>query len=247
MIGSLSRLYPFRLKHALPAPVSKLIPVPSEAYRVWDSCIPVENSPNDPPLTENDISEGHVECLRKAIAGHLHAQGGTRFIDKNTRNTRRIPYLNAAFPDAHFVHIVRDPRAVVVSFLRVDWWKDLEAWCCGNLSPAQWEAQGRDPVELAATIWKEETECALNSQSLLGDRYMRVRYEDFVADHKSQVARILEYAGVSWNPAFARIVEAYTIRKNTNKQFESRLSNDQQSMVKTIAAPTLRRMGIAYW
>ena len=99
MIGALSRLYPFRLKYALPAPVSKLIPVPSEAYRVWDSCIPVENSPNDPPLTENDISEGQVECLRKAITGHLHAQGATRFIDKNTRNTRRIPYLNAAFPD----------------------------------------------------------------------------------------------------------------------------------------------------
>jgi hypothetical protein len=246
-IGLFSRLYPLRLKYSIPPPFSKLIPVPSEAYEIWDHCIPVDNSPNDPPLLEKDICNEHVECLQKTIIGHLRAQGASRFVDKNTRNTRRIAYLNRIFPDARFIHIVRDPRAVVVSFLKVNWWNELQVWCCENSTPAQWVSQGRDPVELAAIIWKEETQCALRAQALLGHRYMRVCYEDFVDDHRKESLRIVEHAGLTWDARFERIVNSYKIVKNTNRKYRNQLSNAQLSLIKDITAPTLQQMGLTYW
>ena len=43
--------------------------------------------------------------------------GRSRFVDKTLLNCFRVRLLNAIFPDAKFVHIIRDGRAVAFSIL----------------------------------------------------------------------------------------------------------------------------------
>ncbi len=67
---------------------------------------------------------------RAALQRHQHAQRPAdappfRYVSKNPRFSQRIPLLVEAFPDASFVHLVRDPRETVASRLSM-----LDAiWC----------------------------------------------------------------------------------------------------------------------
>lgn len=48
------------------------------------------------------------------------------FIEKNVRNSLRIPYVRKVFPDARFIHIIREPRDVVTSLMKR--WKNPIDW-----------------------------------------------------------------------------------------------------------------------
>ena len=47
--------------------------------------------------------------------------GGYRFAEKNPENSFLVPFLAAEFPDAQFVHIVRDGRDATVSHAEQPW------------------------------------------------------------------------------------------------------------------------------
>ncbi len=67
----------------------------------------------------------------------------------------RLGYLHEIFPDAKFIHVVRDGRAVVNSLINVDWWdgwKGPQNWRWGDLDLSQtdeWEKYGKSFVVLA--------------------------------------------------------------------------------------------------
>ena len=104
-------------------------------------------------MTEADVTPADRARIRKMIGQYIRYQGKSRFINKNTRNSRRIRFLNQVFEDALFIHVIRDPRATIGSFLRVGFWPDLKIWCCDKITPREWEAQGKDPTTLAAKLW----------------------------------------------------------------------------------------------
>ncbi|MGH2754847.1 MAG: sulfotransferase family protein, partial [Actinomycetota bacterium] len=83
------------------------------------------------------------------------------WIDHTPNNIRRAATLAQAFPDASFVHLVRDGRAVAASLMKVEW--------------------GPNSVHRAAHYWLEGTSFGLAAESWLKDRCVRVRYEDLIA------------------------------------------------------------------
>ncbi len=49
----------------------------------------------------------------------IHLQTGLRILSKNPYHSKRIPLLRELFPDARFIHIIRDPLVVVPSTIRM--------------------------------------------------------------------------------------------------------------------------------
>ena len=92
-------------------------PKPAEGYKLWDWCHPVDNSPHDPPLTEDDVNPEIRQRCYKMVVDHLRYARKKRFLNKNTRNSRRIRYLNSIFRNSKFIHIIRDSRAVIASLV----------------------------------------------------------------------------------------------------------------------------------
>ena len=74
------------------------------------------------------------------------------FVNKRIANNLRIPFLSRGVPDARFVSLVRDGRAVALSLSRVDWWADEQALVVRRHAARVGGGGGR-PVGACARNW----------------------------------------------------------------------------------------------
>ena len=68
----------------------------------------------DPAGLTPEVSQ-HIRLQLKRIA---RLQPGQRLIEKTVSNSLRVPFVDGVFPDAQFVHLVRDGRDVIESAMR---------------------------------------------------------------------------------------------------------------------------------
>ncbi|MDQ3572074.1 MAG: sulfotransferase [Actinomycetota bacterium] len=109
---------------------------------------------------------------------HAYAErfGKSRWGDKTPPYGRRAPMIASAVPEAHFVHVVRDPRAVVAS------WLEFRAGRGDDpLTPAHW-----------AEVWVATVvETRVKAQRV--ERFTEIRYEDLVTDPEPTLRRICDF------------------------------------------------------
>ncbi|HTF87055.1 MAG TPA: sulfotransferase [Planctomycetota bacterium] len=124
--------------------------------------------------------------VRQLIASELAESGKQRYGDKHTVYCFEIPKLEALFPGAQYVHIIRDGRDVAYSALdNLSWSRH---WRFADWTPKSY-AQ-------AASWWSDHVRAARNGGARLGpERYLEVRYEDLMASPRDTMARIFEFLG----------------------------------------------------
>lgn len=89
------------------------------------------------------------------------------------------------FPEARFIHVVRDGRNVALSMKRAS-----ESW-----DPTM----GVDsPMEIRAETWRRQVENIRTHRSSLGDRYLEIRYEEMRADIRGAMRSMFEFAGINY-------------------------------------------------
>ncbi len=106
-----------------------------------------------------------------------------RFTNKLPRNTLRLPYLLKAFPDACFIHIIRDGRAVVRSMVRVVDRQNKHDRVLGQFArPLGWqEYYQKDPYEAHSRQWMGIEETVQEDLKLVApENIFRTRYEEFI-------------------------------------------------------------------
>ncbi len=107
---------------------------------------------------------------------------GVHVGEKTPHHEKHVPRLAALFPGAVFIHIVRDPRDVVVSLRKEEWWP--------------WSSVLRTALAVRKTLERQRT-CA----SALGGRYLVLRYEDLVESPERELRRACALLGVEFDPA----------------------------------------------
>jgi len=88
---------------------------PSEIDFIWK--YGNEKYPNDeltPDLARPEVKE-HIRNQFSVLSAR---HSGARVVEKSVSNSLRVAYVNAVFPDAYFIHLVRDGRANVESVRR---------------------------------------------------------------------------------------------------------------------------------
>jgi Sulfotransferase family len=119
--------------------------------------------------------------------------------NKTPAYVRRIPTLHALWPEAKFVHIIRDGRDVCLSVLN---WKKAER-TAGRY--ASWE---EDPVSTTALWWERKVRKAREDGAALGPGlYHEMHYEDLVDDPQRECKRLCEFLGVPYDDAMIRFHE----------------------------------------
>jgi hypothetical protein len=216
----------------------RLYPMPVEGEPVYAACgIP-------DTVSSETVSMDSARKLRRAVAGTMRWGGGTHFINKRIANVRRIPLLAAAFPNARFIDITRDGRAVAVSLSRVDWWESSVVWWYGG-TPKAWRDDGRDPWELCARNWVEEVRAI---DSGIGEvnpsQVLRLTYEEFTAEPVRTIERVAAFAGLADDAEWRRDIERIQFR-NRNDSWKKGLPPEVVTTIEEVQAGELSKRGYA--
>lgn len=182
---------------------NRYYPQPDEAYAFWDRYATKDFSRSY--LFKVKATEGAISRTQTAISRVIFYQRRKRFATKLT-GPGRIHYLSSIFPDAKFVHVIRDVRSVVHSLLNVEFWKekgglDRPFWLNGLSRDKQdlWEKNESDPALLAALQWSQIIGSARKEASeLLPGNYIEIRYEDFIAEQEKTMKILYRYTGLPY-------------------------------------------------
>lgn len=215
---------------------------PAEGYRVWDHYSTLSRERRIGVLSKTDASSEEGRRFTRVIRLHQIFQGRPRFINKATRNTRRIGYLRALFEDARFIHVVRDPRSVVASMLRVAWWDNVQVWCENNITPSQWRSNGGDETELAARLWTAEVATAVHELGDSSGHGLQVCYEDLLAEPETALRKICDFCELDWEAPIERAVQRTAFR-DRSQSFTTDLESGQIGVVESFCFPLASRLG----
>lgn len=177
---------------------------------------------------ETTLTEEMQHKLRQVILRHLRYTGKRRFLTKQTANNRRIELLHRMFPDAYYIHMIRDGRAVANSTLRVPWWNDTYIWWLGYTA-REWERRGKEPVELAGLYWKRTVEEVWNKRHLFQNRYIEARYEDLVRDTRGVIGTLTNFCELRHSRVYSGLLPATL--PDSNVKWRERLTDRQKEVL----------------
>ena len=161
----------------------------------------------------------------------------------------RIGFLTEVFPDALFIHVCRDGRAVANSLINVDFWGGWggpEQWRWGPLSPEQhreWDRSGKSFIVLAGIQWKIMMDSVEEAKKTLPmTQFMEVRYEEFAADPLAAFKDILKFSELDYPDGFRAALNKFKV-DNRNYKWKDDLTTTQQAMLEEYLGDHLVRYG----
>jgi tetratricopeptide (TPR) repeat protein len=144
------------------------------------------------PQNLTDAAEIDLDRLGRAYieATGPIATSAARFTDKTPINVIYAGLIHRALPNARIVCLRRNPMDSVVAFFRMMFF----AW--PHIYPSVYD------LESAAHHYVRFHRLADRWREILpADRYREVRYEALVADQEAETRRLLEFAGLEFDPA----------------------------------------------
>lgn len=218
---------------------------PGEYYRFWDQRFPGFSRPSR-DLIKDDVPPDLPYKVQEAFAAATLPR--RQMIVKIT-GWPRLGFLKAIFPNAKFVHIHRDGRAVASSFLRVDWWWGWRGpgnWRLGPLDPsraAAWEAYNHSYAILAGMGWEIMMDQFVNaSSSLTEEEWLSIRYDRLCNDPVPTLQSILSFLGMR---SSERVLEVgmKSVRSGPDDAYKRLLNGKQLQDLNEYLIPALQRHG----
>lgn len=146
---------------------------------------------------------GFAEAVQSVYRAYAEARRKRRFGDKTPSYMQRLDVLEHAFPDARYLHLIRDGRDAALSFLAM------------SRKPRFNPARPRSIGSFAAQ-WRHEVEGARRFGRDHGPgRYHEIRYEDLVADPRATLGEACDFLGLEFDAAmldYHQEAEAGTLR-----------------------------------
>jgi hypothetical protein len=164
------------------------------------------------PVLAHSIRERFAMKLRDRD-GRPYASAGTgpvRLLEKTPKNALRIPFIDALFPDALFIHLVRDPLPNIGSI--------VDAWRSGKfvtyprfqtahgpwslLLPPGWQRVCARPLEeIAAFQWCSANRCIVEDLARIDPvRWTAIHATELLERPEAAVERLLAFMGVEPDP-----------------------------------------------
>lgn len=139
-------------------------------------------------LFDSERPGTYSDAIRLLFQMHARMQGKNRFGDKTPIHVLHIEYLAELFPEARFIHLIRDGRDVTLSIMDQHW---------GPVSV--WEG---------AVYWRRFVQAGRLAGARVGaDRYMELRYESLLDEPEQHVRALCDFVNLKFDPSMLRYFE----------------------------------------
>jgi hypothetical protein len=118
--------------------------------------------------------------LRAFYAMYAEGQRKPRYGEKTPAYVFMMPLIAALLPEAHFIHVIRDPGDTALSWRKT------------------WFAPGQD-FRVLGEEWKKHVEAGRRASGLVR-RYLEVRFEDLVLHSERELKRVCDFVSLPWDP-----------------------------------------------
>ena len=147
------------------------------------------------PITYSSFVSGIFDLYGKA-------QGKRLVGDKTPGYVRRMETLHALWPEAGFVHLIRDGRDVYLSMAN----RPMEQW-----KPGVFDSWAEHPAATAALWWELNVRRGRGAGKTLGhELYYEIRYESLTSNPPEECAKLCSFLGVQYDDSMLRFHEGRT-------------------------------------
>ena len=147
------------------------------------------------------------EAIASIFEAYAANVGKPRWGDKTPMYMRHLPLLEQLFPDAQYVHLIRDGRDAALSFLRMPEGTFTRTWAHPDTS-----------AEFAC-LWRTEVSSARELGLRVGSsRYLEVRYEDLIDGMEAVVKRICQFARLPYEPSMLDYLGEVDVSQKPHQQ-----------------------------
>ncbi len=173
---------------------------------------------------------------------------GLRPAEKTPNVMLCVADLGRMLPEARFIHVIRDGRAVAASLVRQNWVDPKSG------QPVPYTRS----VNNAATYWTQYLLKVSTDAPQVKGRYMEVRYEQLVAMPRAVMQQVLGFLGEPWDEAVLHHEQSDAALPSTEASSEAvreaihsravdgwrtHLSTDDIATIERIAGPVLQALG----
>ena len=193
-------------------------------------------------------SESEVKRLNSRFNFYRYIHGNKkRFLNKNPMNMVTVDFLKSCFPDAYFIHVVRDPRAYINSSI-YSLPNDIESFdrfqspekrvniFAGPRVTGWRELIRKDPVEQHALQWKACIEL-VRKQSLDIENFLEIRYEDLCLDTKATIKKVWDFVKLEDNGSIEKVPQKL---ESKNYKYSKRFSKEKIQLVEKITEDIMK-------
>lgn len=117
--------------------------------------------------------------LRAFYALYAEAQGKPRYGEKTPGYVFLLPQIAALLPEAHFIHIIRDPGDTALSWRRT------------------WFSPSTD-FGVLGSEWRKHVEAGRGAREIV-PHYVEIRFEDLVRNPERELKHLCEYLALPWD------------------------------------------------
>jgi hypothetical protein len=209
-----------------------------DRFRLWE--LPVEEVRADLEARGAGRVAPYTQVMEAPYRAWARRRDKPVWGDKTPRYVESISLLGGLWPQARFVHLVRDGRNVALSYADV--------------------AFGPKTLAKAAGLWVRRVRAGIEAgRGLDPGRYLQMRYEDLVGDPERHARTLCGFLGLPFDPVVLDYVErgrdavlprAATNNPNVTKplmtqtrSWERAMPADQVEVFEAVAGDVLSELG----
>lgn len=209
-------------------------------------------------------SKTNAQILYRTVYSWLmriYADGDLRFAEKTPRIGFILPFLYETFPDAKFIHIIRDGRDVAISLAKRPWYrndmngsgaKDPGGYPFGSMarfwveSDRKKEFETTNDIHRCIWLWRKYVTHALeNSKVLPPSQYHELKYEDLVTNPLEESDRLLNFLNINNSESRSLFQQVVTQKAKPSSVggWQTQLNSEQLEQAYQEAGDWLNRLG----
>ncbi|MCK4871932.1 MAG: sulfotransferase [Phycisphaerales bacterium] len=147
-------------------------------------------------LPEADVAsmqkrgESQARFIDELFAAYCDAAGKARWAEKTPENIQHVNFIFKHFPNARFIHAIRDGRDTICSLRTHPRHKVVD----GKIVPIE----TNNPIDQCIDTWIAQVSLGLPLRD--DPRCFELRYEDLVLDSEPVLRRLFDFLDEPWDP-----------------------------------------------